>query len=157
MKILAIDPGYERLGIAIIEKENKQKEYLIYSECFKTSRDFSHAERLGLIQKKIEDIISKYKPEELAIETLFFTNNQKTALLVAEARGVIMATCQNAGLEIFEYGPGQIKLAITGHGKSDKTAVIKMIPLLIKIETEIKYDDEFDAIGIGLTHFAIKK
>ncbi len=157
MKILSIDPGYERLGVAIIEKQSKQKETLIYSECFKTSKDLPHCKRLGLIQDKIKELIKEFAPTELAIETLFFTNNQKTALLVAEARGVVLATCQNLGLEIYEYGPGQIKLAITGHGKSSKDAVIKMIPLLIRINSEIKYDDEFDAIGIGLTHLAIKK
>ncbi len=160
MKILSIDPGYERLGIAIIEREPRSKEKLLFSECFKTSSKLPHAERLSLIQKEIEKVIKEYGPIEMAIETLFFSGNQKTALLVSEARGAIIATCKSAGLEVYEYGPGQIKLAVTGYGKSDKNAVIKMIPQLITINDTKKnliiYDDEFDAIAVGITHFAIK-
>lgn len=161
MKIMSIDPGYERLGIAVLEKEKNQKEILIHSECFKTDKKLSHPERLGLIKTRIEEIIVQYSPASLAIETLFFTNNQKTALLVAEARGSIIATGKTAGLEIFEYTPNSIKLAVTGYGKSDKNAIIKIIPSLISISKEkadsIKHDDEFDAIAVGLTHLAISK
>jgi crossover junction endodeoxyribonuclease RuvC len=156
MLVLSIDPGYERLGIAIIEKD--QKENLIFSECFKTSSELPHSERLGLIKNRIDEIINKFKLEHLAIETLFFSNNQKTALLVSEVRGLIIGVCQSAGLKVYEYGPGEIKVAVTGYGKSDKAAVIKMIPQLIKIEeaklSQMKYDDEFDAVAVGLTHCA---
>jgi crossover junction endodeoxyribonuclease RuvC len=154
MRIIAIDPGYERLGIAVIEKELSGKEVLIYSECFKTSSKLPHPERLRLIQEKIKKIIKEYNPERCAIETLFFSNNQKTALLVAEARGAIIATSASEGLEIFELNPNSIKLAVTGNGASDKDQIIKMIPILIKINKEIKHDDEYDAIACGLTYFA---
>lgn len=156
MKILSIDPGYERLGIAILGKEPKEKETLIYSECFKTSPKLEHSERLSLIKEKIEKVISIYNPEVLAIENLFFNNNQKTALLVSEARGIIIALSQSAGLTVCEFGPTQIKNAITGYGKSDKNSVIKMLYHLVKIEKEIKYDDEYDAIAVGLTCLATK-
>lgn len=156
MQILAIDPGYERLGIAILKKDSNQNETLIFSECFKTSQKLFHPERLALIQEKIEQIILDYQPQVLAIETLFFSNNQKTALLVSEARGVIIAISKSAGLEVVEFGPTQIKNAITGYGKSDKNSVIKMVCNLIKIKNKIKYDDEYDAIAIGLTYFATK-
>lgn len=149
MKVLGIDPGYERLGIAILEKNQKEK--LIFSECFKTSSKDEHSNRLALIQNKIKEIIAMYGPEFLAIETLFFNSNQKTALLVAQARGVILATAKNSGLKIYEYSPQQIKIAVTNNGRSDKNSVIKMIPLLVKIEKEIKHDDEYDAIATGLT------
>jgi crossover junction endodeoxyribonuclease RuvC len=154
MRIIAIDPGYERLGIAIIEKEVRGKEMLIYSTCFKTSAKLPPSERLRLIHNEIKNVISKYSPERMAIETLFFSNNQKTALLVAEARGVIIAAGATANLPIFEFNPNSIKLAITGNGASDKTQIIKMIPLLIKISSEIKHDDEYDAIACGLSYFA---
>jgi crossover junction endodeoxyribonuclease RuvC len=161
MKILSIDPGYERLGIAVIEKNNKEQEFLIHSECFKTNSKLPHPERLSLIQIKVEEIIKKFKPKSLAIETLFFSSNQKTALLVSEARGAIIATCKTAGLEVFEYTPNSIKLAVTGYGKSDKNAIIRMVPQLIKMDkekkTSIKHDDEYDAIAVGLTYFAIEK
>ncbi len=154
MKIISIDPGYERLGIAIIEKEPKQKEVLLFSECFKTSSKLPHPVRLGLIKKRIEELIVEYGPEKMAIETLFFTNNQKTVMQVSEARGAIIATAQSMGVAVSEFGPGEIKVAITGYGKSDKTAIMGMIPRLIKVAKDIKHDDEFDAIAVGLTYFA---
>ncbi len=154
MKILAIDPGYERLGIAIIEKAPKQKEVLVHSECFKTSAKLPHAARLGLIKTRIEEVIAEFTPEKLAIETLFFSKNVKTALLVSEARGAIIATATTAGLVTREFTPNEIKVAITSYGKSDKPAMMSMIPRLIEIKKDIKSDDEFDAIAVGLTYFA---
>lgn len=155
--ILSIDPGYERLGIAILKKEKGQKEELIFSECFKTLAKEEHPERLKQIGNRIEEIIIQHKPEILAIEGLFFNTNQKTAMKVSEARGTILYLAKNAGLEIFEYTPLQIKTAITGYGRSDKNAVTKMIPALIDIKKEIKYDDEIDAIAVGLTCSAYEK
>lgn len=157
MKIIGIDPGFERVGIAIIEKEPKQKELLVYSECFKTDSKLPFYERILLIGNKIEEIIKKYNPEKMAIEKLFFTNNQKTAMGVSEARGVIIYTGIKNGLDIHEYTPPEIKIAVTGYGKSDKSAVMSMVPKLIKIEKEIKSDDELDAIAIGLTCSACEK
>lgn len=156
MKVLAIDPGYERLGIAIVEKQKGEKETLLFSECFKTSAKENHCDRLAKIQKEIEKIIKEYQPDDLAIETLFFNKNVKTALLVAEARGTIISTARNLDLEIYEYSPQEIKIAVTGDGGSDKTSVIKMVPLLIDIEKEIKLDDEFDAISAGICHVSSK-
>ncbi|HEY4508769.1 MAG TPA: crossover junction endodeoxyribonuclease RuvC [Candidatus Paceibacterota bacterium] len=160
MKIISIDPGYERLGIAILEKESKNKEILVFSECFKTSSKLSHHERLSLIGNRIKEIIKKYKPEQLATEKLFFSGNQKTAMLVAEARGVILYTGSSLGLEVFEYTPNQVKIAITGYGRSEKRQIIDMVQKLIQIGPKAlsgKSDDEFDAIAIGLTHFAINR
>ncbi|MBA3733443.1 crossover junction endodeoxyribonuclease RuvC [Patescibacteria group bacterium] len=157
MKIISIDPGYERLGIAIVEKELKGKETLIFSECFKTSAKLPHNERLTLIGNRIKEVIKKYKPEVLATEKLFFSGNQKTALLVAEARGVILYTGSSMGLKIFEYTPGAIKIACTGYGRSEKKQMIDMVRKLIIVDSKTNSDDEFDAIAIGLTHFAINR
>jgi len=154
---MSIDPGYERLGIAIVEKEKNAKEKLIFSECFKTSPKEEHGKRLLNIGVRLKEIIKEHVPNALSIESLFFNTNQKTALLVAEARGVILATATEADLKICEYTPPQIKLATTGYGKSDKEQIIKMLPMLIKIEKEIKYDDEYDAIAVGITFFAYNK
>ncbi|MGB8815870.1 MAG: crossover junction endodeoxyribonuclease RuvC [Minisyncoccia bacterium] len=156
MKIISVDPGYERLGIAILEKENG-KEVLIFSECFKTSAKLPHSERLHLIGKELGEVIEKYKPEALAIETLFFAKNQKSAMQVAEARGVIMYESKRNNLEIFEYSPMAVKIAVTGYGKSDKIQVTNMVKRLVKITKPIKHDDEYDAIAIGLTFFATQK
>jgi crossover junction endodeoxyribonuclease RuvC len=157
MRIISIDPGYERLGIAILEKNPREKEILLYSDCFKTSAKLSQSERLGLIGTEIERVIAEYQPQALAIETLFFSTNTRTAMTVAEARGVILQSAARAGMKVFEYGPGQIKVAVTGYGKSDKTQIISMIPRLIKISKEIKHDDEYDAIAVGLTCFATER
>lgn len=157
MILLSIDPGFERLGLAIIQKESREKEVLLYSECFKTSSKLPHQERLRLIGNKIEDLIVEYKPTQLATEKLFFTSNQKTVIPVAEARGVILYIAGKHNLSIYEYSPPQIKVATTGHGHSDKKQIMTMVPRLISIQKEIKSDDEFDAIAIGLTHCAIHR
>jgi crossover junction endodeoxyribonuclease RuvC len=157
MIIISIDPGYERLGIAILEKIPKGKEVLVFSECFKTSAKLPHDERLTLIGNRIKEIIRKYKPEVLATEKLFFSGNQKTAMLVAEARGVILYTGSSLGLKVFEYTPNEVKIAITGYGRSEKRQIIDMVKKLIVVKKETKSDDEFDAIAIGLTHFAISR
>ncbi len=158
MKVISIDPGYERIGIAIIEKSGvpgtPPKEVLLYSDCFKTSAKLPITERFLLIGKEIEKIIKKYEPEAMAIETLFFNSNQKTAMQVSEARGIIIYQALTNNLEVFEYTPLQIKIAITGYGRGDKKQVTDMLHHLIEIKKEIKYDDEYDAIAVGLTHLA---
>ncbi len=157
MRIISIDPGYERLGVAIIQKEKNKREELVFSECFKTSSKLPHSERLTLIGNRIKEIIKKYKPEQMATEKLFFSGNQKTALLVAEARGVILYAGSSSGLEIFEYTPNEVKIAITGYGRSEKRQIIDMVKKLIVVNSKTNSDDEFDAIAIGLTHFAIQR
>ena len=136
MKVIAIDPGYERMGVAVIEKI-KGKENLVFSECFKTSPKIPHEERLRLIGKEIEKLIKKYKPEAMAIETLFFKNNQKTSLCVSEARGVMLYVASVAGLSLKEFSPMAIKIAVTGYGKSEKDQVIFMVKKLINIPQKL--------------------
>lgn len=155
MKILGIDPGYERLGIAILEKNKSDKrERVLFSECFKTSAKLEFNERLYLIGEEVKKIIKKYKPEVLSIETLFLTTNHKTVMRVAEARGVVIYEASMAGLRIFEASPPQIKIATTGYGASDKAQVMKMVKILVEIDNSKKSDDELDAIAIALTAFA---
>ena len=157
MKLLSIDPGFERVGIAVIEHNQKQKDVLLYSACFKTSAKIPFHERLTAIGEEVEKIIKKYKPEALAIEKLYFTTNQKTVMGVSEARGVIIYSASRNGLNIFEYTPPQIKVAVTGYGKADKNMVISMVPKLIEMKTNTNSDDELDAIAIGLTCLACEK
>jgi crossover junction endodeoxyribonuclease RuvC len=158
MKILAIDPGYERLGIAVLERKiGKNQDTLLFSECFKTSAKIEFSERLALIGRKIEKIIEEFSPSILAIETLFLNTNQKTAMRVAEARGVIIYEAARKALTLNEYTPLQIKIAVTSHGRSDKRQIIAMIPRLIKIDKEIAHDDEYDAIACGITCLASQR
>lgn len=153
MRILAIDPGYERLGIAVLEK-TKGVEEVIFSNCFKTSKNIDHDERLFLVGKEVKNLIKKYKPDQLVTEKLFFSVNKKTALLVAEARGVILFCAKDAGINIKELHPSEIKIAITGSGNADKKSVYFMAKKLIKMPANNLIDDEVDAICIGLTFFA---
>ena len=155
MRIIGIDPGFERLGIAVLEKNSGDKnEKVIFSECFKTSAKLEFSDRLKLIGEEVGTVIKKYKPEILAIETLFLTTNQKTVMHVAEARGVVIYEAIKAGLKIFEASPPQIKIATTGYGKADKIQVMRMVKMLVKIDNAKKSDDELDAIAIALTGFA---
>lgn len=157
-RILGIDPGYERLGVAVLEssfaKATKDKEKVIFSECFKTPAKLEFNERLFLIGEEVRKIIKEYKPEILSIETLFLNTNQKTVMRVAEARGVVVYEASRAGMKIFEASPPQIKIATTGYGRSDKTQIIKMVKMLVDIDVSKKSDDEMDAIAIALTAFA---
>lgn len=154
MRILGIDPGFERLGIAVIERMPGQKEEVLFSECFKTSAKLGFAERLCIIGQRVREMIKKYQPEVLSIETLFMTTNQKTAMRVAEARGAILYEAAQAELRIFEATPGQIKIATTGSGSADKAQIIKMVKILTKIDPAKESDDELDAIAIALTALA---
>lgn len=153
-KILGIDPGYGRVGIAIIEKVNRG-EHLIHSECFETDLKLPHHQRLFLIGEKIKATIQKYKPNQIAIETLLWSKNKKTALQVAEARGVIILESARQNIILREFNPNQIKLAVTGYGKSDKKQIIDMVEKLIKLPTKKRHDDEYDAIACALTCAAI--
>jgi crossover junction endodeoxyribonuclease RuvC len=158
MRIIAIDPGFERVGIAIVEKEQGKKETVVFSECFKTAKTLSLPERLTLIGKEITSIIEEYKPERMAIESLFFMEkNRKSAIAVAEARGVILYEGAKANLPIYEYTPMQIKVAVTGHGASDKKQVIFMTEKLVTLEKKVSSDDEMDAIAIGVTCLASER
>jgi crossover junction endodeoxyribonuclease RuvC len=154
MRILSIDPGYERLGVAILDKEKGQKEVLVFSDCIKTSPKDSFEDRLTQIGLKIEELIFIYKPTALSIENLFISNNQKTAMRVAEVRGTLIYICRKNNLSIKEFTPLQVKLSVTGDGKSSKDQMIKMVKLLIKGVKPDALDDEYDAIAVGLAFFA---
>ena len=154
MRVLALDPGYERLGIAVLEKETGGKERLIFSECFQTPKTSQFIDRLHAVGVELRKIIKEYSPQAVAIESLFFTNNQKTAMHVAEVRGVIMYEAMNHKLQFAEYTPGQIKNAVTGDGRADKKQIFSMVTKLVKIDKKVAFDDEYDAIAIGITFLA---
>ncbi|MEK7186790.1 MAG: crossover junction endodeoxyribonuclease RuvC [Patescibacteria group bacterium] len=152
--LLAVDPGFDRIGVAIFSKGK-----LAFSSCIITNRKLSHAERLGEIGLAIKKIINKWKPKLLAIEKLFFNQNITTALKVSEARGVIIYEASRLGLETVEYSPQEIKIAVTGYGKANKKQVEAMVRKLVSLPSRKKpwLDDELDAIALGITHLATKK
>jgi crossover junction endodeoxyribonuclease RuvC len=157
VRILGIDPGFDRLGICILDKE-KNKETLIHSECVETSKKDSFEKRLTTLGKHLEKILKKYKPDELAIEKLFFTKNQTTAINVAEVRGVCLYLSNIHGMSLYEYSPPEIKLAVAGYGKATKEDISYMVPKILKNQIQKGLlDDELDAIAIALTHSAHRK
>lgn len=154
VRILGIDPGFDRLGVCILDKEG-MSETLIYSTCITTSKKDTFEKRLLVIGEELEKIIGEYSPKELAIETLFFTKNQKTIITVAEVRGICIYLSYKYNVSIYEYSPPQIKLAIAGHGKATKGDIAIMVPKILKQPLLLNtLDDEIDAIAIALTHSA---
>lgn len=153
MRVISIDPGYGRCGVAILDKHNGKETY-IYSDCIETTAKMPFDQRLTAVASECERLIQKHKPDALAMERLFFTSNQKTAMHVAEVRGAILHIAASAGVPTFEYTPGQIKSATTGSGRADKKQITAMIHLLLKIDKPIALDDEYDAIAVGITHLA---
>ncbi len=151
MKILGIDPGYARVGWATITSNNSQLTVNNYG-CIETSKNTDSQERLVDVYKQVCALIKKYKPDALAIEELFFTNNAKTAFKVGEARGVITLAGAIQKIPVFSYTPLQVKVAVTGYGNADKTQVGRMIKVILKLKEMPKLDDTVDAIAVALTH-----
>ena len=157
MKVLGIDPGFARVGVAIISKDPGNKEQLIFSHCIETSAQELLPARLERISAEIRAVIKKHSPDAVAIEKLFFGTNQKTALTVAEARGVLIQSAASAHIPVHEYTPLQIKIATTGYGRASKAQVAQMVGRLIALKKKERLDDEIDAIAIALTHCAHSK
>jgi crossover junction endodeoxyribonuclease RuvC len=152
--VLGVDPGFDRIGVAILE--NKE---VLFSDCIETKRKLPHSERLLEIGKVIKKVIKKWNPTTLAIESLFFNQNITNALKVSEARGIIIYEAVGAGLEICEYSPQAVKIAVTGYGKTDKIQMATMVKKLVglSVKSSKRLDDEIDAIALGITHLASKR
>lgn len=149
MIILGIDPGTTRTGYAVIEKKDNDNLNILTCGCLE-SKNKEQRDRLGNISSLISGLILKYRPEILAIEKLFFTKNAKTAMAVAEARGVIINSANSLNLDILEFTPLEVKTAVTGYGKAEKEQVKKMVCRILKLEKIPKLDDTSDALAIAL-------
>ncbi len=156
MRVLAADPGYDRLGVAVMERASGT-DTLVYSSCITTKKSLPPADRLHDIGTAFEALLAKYTPDIVALETLFFNKNQKTALAVAEARGALTYLARTRGASVREYSPQQIKIAVTGHGGSDKRQVATMVKRLVPEAPTRALDDEYDAIALALTALASEK
>lgn len=153
MRVIGVDPGYDRLGVAVMEIV-AGKEKLIHSICIETDREAGLSKRLLDIGIQFTKLMSTHKVDTLAIETLFFNQNKKTVMGVSQVRGVLIYLALLENCTVYEFGPQEIKVAITGYGKSDKRGVIDMIKRLLPSAPEKALDDEYDAIAIGLTCLA---
>ena len=153
MRVLAFDPGFERLGAAVVERLNG-KERLIHSECIQTSASLPFHERLAVLGAAAEALIHTYSPDAVSLEDVFFAKNEKTAMKISEVRGMLTYIAASKRITLYQYTPLQVKVAITGYGRSDKGAVALMVGRLLVIPARKRLDDEIDAIAIGLTCLA---
>ena len=156
MRVLAFDPGYERLGVAVVEKDFTigGKEVVVHSECVHTDASLTFNERLSILGAAAEALIVHYKPDALALEEIFFGKNAKTGVQIAEVRGMLTYIGLSHGLVVYDYTPLEVKIAITGYGASDKAAVALMVRRLVSLADRKRLDDEVDAIAVGLTCLA---
>jgi len=154
MRVLGIDPGFGRIGWAIIDGSRSRQELVEYG-CLETSPDDSLSERLEEIYDHMIELVAKFKPEAVAVEDIFYFKNQKTVIGVAQARGVILLAVVKAKVMCFNYSPLQVKSTIAGYGKADKRQVQLMVKSQLGLKVVPKPDDAADAAAVALTHFFV--
>lgn len=151
MIILGVDPGYAIVGIGVIEYVGNKFRTLEYG-AITTPAGMPTTERLKKIYQEMEMYLDKYKPDAVAIEELFFNSNQKTAINVAQARGVLLVSVANRNIPICEYTPLQVKQSVTGYGRADKKQIQTMVKMLLGLNAIPKPDDAADALAIAICH-----
>lgn len=151
MIILGIDPGYAIVGYGIIKYEKNRFTVLDYG-AITTSADMEFTSRLISIYDDLSYLFNKYKPDAMAIEKLFFNTNKKTAVDVAQARGVILLAAKKNGAECFEYTPLQVKQSVVGYGRAEKKQVQEMTKQLLGLSAVPKPDDTADALAMAICH-----
>lgn len=149
MRIIGIDPGTATTGFAILDNTHGKIQLITYG-CIKTDKNLPAADRLHEIAQDIEQILTKYKPSFAAVEKLFFQTNVKTAISVAQARGVILQKITEHGLALKEYTPLEMKMLICGYGKADKKMVQQMVKMILNLKQIPKPDDAADAVALGI-------
>jgi crossover junction endodeoxyribonuclease RuvC len=152
MIIVGFDPGIATLGYGVIKTDKRGKPEMIDYGIVSTPKEENLAVRLCMLEKGVKQIIDKYKPDEIAIEELFFAKNVKTGIAVAHARGVVLLTCNKECGRIFEYTPLQIKQALTGYGRAEKKQIQAMVKTFLNLKAVPKPDDAADALAVALTH-----
>lgn len=151
MRILGIDPGTGILGFGVIDLENGNLQ-LVDAGVIRTPAKEDDAVRLLTIFEELTDIIVQNRPAIMSVEKLFFARNVTTAMTVSQARGVVLLAAIQAGLEIYEYTPLQIKQAVTGYGKADKQQMQEMVRVILKLQSIPRPDDAADALAAAITH-----
>ena len=151
MRILGIDPGVATVGFGVIESERGAQQMIQYG-AITTSAGLPLATRLVQISQDLEQLIAQFKPDEIAIEELFFSKNITTGIAVAHARGVILYTAERLQVPIYEYTPMQVKQAVVGYGLAEKHQVMDMTRRLLKLKAILRPDDAADALAIAICH-----
>lgn len=154
MRVLSIDPGFGRCGVAVVERGGGGKEVLLYSDCIETPAKDGFLERMAGVGAEIERLVKEFRPNAFALEEVYFSTNQKTVFRVAEVRGMLLYIAHTNGIPVFEYNPGRIKIALTGYGRATKDQVTAMVEKLVRLPNKKMLDDEYDAVAVGLTHLA---
>jgi len=161
VRIFGIDPGCSRCGWGVIDILDKGQPIWVAHGCIETEKTLEHSEKLNRVFNDIMSLIEEYQPNHISLELLFLSNNRKTVMQISEARGVILLACAKSGLALqtFQYTPMQVKLAVTGYGRSDKKEVIQEV---IKALNPVKnissgkkdgFDDAADALAVAMAHF----
>ncbi|MBO5328008.1 MAG: crossover junction endodeoxyribonuclease RuvC [Clostridia bacterium] len=152
MIILGIDPGLATMGYGIIEKLNNGNTIPIDYGVVLTPKEETLPVRLAMLEEGVNKILNKFKPEEIAVEELFFAKNITTGIPVAHARGVTLLTCIKYCGKLFEYTPMQIKQALTGYGRADKIQMMHVVTSLLHLDKIPRPDDAADALAVALCH-----
>jgi crossover junction endodeoxyribonuclease RuvC len=152
MIVLGIDPGLAMAGWGIVEKGQKDKVKMLEYGCIKTYPTDKLVDRLKYIYDEIQTVISKYKPEVVAIEELFFLKGSKVIASVGQARGAILIAVVNNNIPVFEYNPRHVKIALTGYGSADKHQMQHMVKAILGLKEIPKPDDSADALAMAICH-----
>lgn len=155
-RVLGIDPGYGRMGYGVIEEYGGALRVLDYG-CFETEKAEAHAPRLLAVKQRLEKLITNWKPDLIATESLFFSKNVKTALAVGEARGVVLLTAAEHNLSLLELSPQEVKQAVTGYGNAEKQQVQKMVQMILHLPQPPKPDDAADALALAIAAAHMRK
>ncbi|WP_417045050.1 crossover junction endodeoxyribonuclease RuvC [Dysosmobacter sp.] len=151
MRILGIDPGVATIGFGLVEADRAQVHMVTYG-AITTPAGLPLSRRLYQIDRDMEELIGKLKPDVMAVEELFFNTNLTTGIAVAHGRGVILCAAERCGVPLHEYTPGQVKLAVTGYGKAEKRQVMDMTKRLLHLKAVPRPDDAADALALALCH-----
>ncbi len=151
MIILGIDPGLAIVGFGVIDKCGNKTHVVDYG-VINTPKTDTLPNRLKKIYNGMCQLIDKYRPEQVAVEELFFNTNITTGISVAEARGVILLACINSGVKLYEYTPLQVKMGLTSNGRADKSQVQFMVKAILNLKAIPKPDDASDALAVALCH-----
>ena len=157
MIIVGFDPGIATLGYGVIQTGKGLKPQMIDYGIVSTPKEENLAVRLAMLERGIKQIIEKFKPDEIAVEELFFAKNVKTGIAVAHARGVILLTAIKECGKLFEYTPLQIKQALTGYGRADKNQIQQMVKTMLGLKGIPRPDDAADALAVALCHSQTNK
>ncbi len=152
MRIVGIDPGLATLGYGVIEKDEKGGFRAIACGVVQTPKNEGLPVRLAILEEELQRLLDKYRPDEVAMEELFFSKNITTGIAVAHARGVALLSCVKACGRLYEYTPMQVKQALTGYGKADKKQIQTVVASMLRLTEIPKPDDAADALAIALCH-----